>query len=237
VRALLVAVVVALLAPSPARGAELDDAVGVPRIDLAGSLFGSDDTFVRRLGHGFRMTVRPVRFAGFDFVLAGFPDGGEADLTAQTLDLRGGPEVVPALSRVLSMTHIAANLAPLVGRVRAPGGGDGGEVAWYWIVGAGAISTRDDMALTQSPCLELATQAERQADANCSLVDQLHPAFVVGSGLRLVLGPGLLVGFEGRLTVYPEEHFVGGDTPLTSVMRTFWGSVYVGGSIPLKPPR
>ncbi|GEM_PF-3384231 len=235
-RAVAVVALFMAVVPADATAAPLEEALGVPRIDLAGSVLGGEDVFIRRVGHGFRLTIRPVRFLGFDLLAAGFPDGGESDWTEYTVQTVRGEEVAPLVSRVLGMVHVGFQGTPLLGRIRAPGGGDGGEVGWYWTLGAGALSTRDDMELTASPCSALATPLERAEDPGCALVDQLHPAFVLASGLRVTLSPGVIVGFEGRFTVHPEEHFVGADEPLTEVRRTIWTSFYAGGSIPLPAP-
>jgi hypothetical protein len=220
-----------LLAPGQSEAASFEEALGVPRLDLAGTFGVQQDDFVRRAGPGFRLGLRPIRLIGLDLLITGMPNRGTDDLTSRVARLQNVEASVPNISRVLSMTHVGVSLAPLVGRVRDPRGGDPGEVAWFFVLGGGAMTTLEDVLLTNNPCADLEPR-EWAAGDECTLVAQTLPAAVFGTGLRLVLGGGFLIGFEARLALYTEQSLLGGELVLEG-KRFVWLSVTVGGSIPL----
>jgi hypothetical protein len=238
-RTIVAIAALASLLAAPASAYEPDQALGEPTLDLAFNPgFSANDDFVHLGGLGLRVAFRPIRLLGVDFMLAGMPDRGEGDYTSLTGRFRNEEEVVPDISRLTSATLVSFVTSPLVGQLHSPTSAPH-FVAWYLLIGGGGVSTRDDTAIVRSPCAEYATMQERKADTanGCQYVDQVHPAFTFGTGLRGRFFGALLVGLEVRVIAYTEEIFrpYGGPEEVgLDEKKLVWWSLQVGASLPPK---
>jgi hypothetical protein len=234
---LLVATALALLTSlsGAAYATDAEDALEGPTLDLTGTMSVTASEWTVRGGPGFRATAWPMRLMGGEFSVQVQPDAGSREFTPLVQRLAFREEVVPEISRELLSVQGAFVIAPLLGKFRGPGG-EVFDLRWLFNIGGGMVMTQDDTELVEetSPCHGNSV-AQNSAIAECAYIQEVHPIFTVGTGVRASFG-GFLLGFDLRFDAHEESFYrgFGGPTEVgVNEIKRFLFTVTVGGAIPL----
>ena len=176
--------------------------------------------FITRLQVGLMATYHINDILGIEVMLGYMPDLGDTDYKPLTKRFQQESEVVPDISRVVFTAGLAGTVSPIYGKIEL---GTDRIINYdlYFLGGAGMVSTKDDTAIINSPCENLATRRERKNlsdsvvnENGCYLVDQEHFASYFGGGLRIVFNKWIGIRLDVRNITHIEQAWRSGDRGL-----------------------